>query len=82
MAIRTLLKHNKIVHVSFIKADGTLRHMICTQDLSRIPRSSHPRNQISYDEAQIRVWDVVAQEWRSMKEDRIKSFEEYKATVA
>lgn len=80
-SIRTLLKNGKVVFVSFVKANGEIRRMICTQDLDRIPRVMHPRTGMVYDKSQIRVWDIVAQEWRSMKEDRIHEYEEYRASV-
>ena len=81
--IRTLLGNGKTVFVTFEKADGSLRRMICTQNMKRIPREYHPRKTgMTYDNAQIRVWDLVAQEWRSMKEDRIQNYEEYQAMVA
>ena len=35
-----------------------------------------------YTEAQIRVYDLVAKQWRSMKVDRLVEVHEYTAMVA
>lgn len=81
--LRQLLKSGKTVFVRFEKADGSIRHMICTQNFHMIPKENHPaKNSMQYDKAQIRVWDVVAKEWRSMREERIQEFSEYTAQVA
>lgn len=83
MNLRKLLSAGKTVYVRFEKADGSTRNMICTQNIRMIPKESHPaKTPMKYDRTQIRVWDVVAQEWRSMREERIQEFSEYTAQVA
>ena len=80
--IRSLLKQGKTVLVTFTKMDGSRRTMICTQNSERIPKNLRGRTSLRYDERQIRVFDIVADEWRSMIDDRIIKFEEYRAKVA
>ena len=80
--IRSLLAQGKVVLVTFEKADGSMRTMICTQNSERIPKNAKPRTQMQYDSRQIRVFDLVADEWRSMIEQRIVKVEEYRAKVA
>ena len=80
-SIRRLLNDGKVVFVTFTKKNGETRRMICTQNLSYIPRSERPKGLVSHDPAQIRVWDVVAREWRSMIYDSITVYEEYGAAV-
>lgn len=83
MTLRSLLASGKTVFVRFEKADGSTRHMVCTQNVTMIPKDSRPaKTPMKYDRTQIRVWDVVAQEWRSMREERVKEFTEYTAQVA
>jgi len=81
--IRTALTDGKTVFVRFEKANGEIRNMICTQNRSLIPPHLHPaKTPMAYDRSQIRVFDVVAQEWRSMIESRILEYSEYTAQVA
>jgi hypothetical protein len=81
--LRQLLNSGKTVFVRFEKADGSIRHMICTQNPQMIPKDHRPSGiPMQYDKAQIRVWDVVAKEWRSMREERVQECSEYTAQVA
>lgn len=83
--VRSLLQ-NSAVTVTFVKADGTVRDMLCTLDGSRIPpapakpvstsvdgivrESRKPRKEP--DPHSIRVFDLEKQEWRSFRFDRLK----------
>lgn len=81
--VRSLLQTSTIT-VTFVKADGTDREMLCTLDHSQIPEtpvkiksvdgivreSAKPRKEP--DPHSIRVFDVEKQEWRSFRFDRLK----------
>lgn len=83
--VRGLLQ-NSAVTVTFVKADGTVRDMLCTLDGSRIPvtpvklitasvdgivrESRKPKKEP--DPHSIRVFDLDKQEWRSFRFDRLK----------
>jgi hypothetical protein len=85
--IRGLLSNSEI-SVTFTKADGTDRQMLCTLDGSRIPQkppspttSTAPvdgivreskRPRKEPDPHSIRVYDLEKQEWRSFRFDRLK----------
>ena len=82
--VRGLLQ-NSAVTVTFTKADGTDRDMLCTLDHSRIPvtvakpaqsvdgivrESRKPRK--APDPHSIRVFDLEKSEWRSFRFERLK----------
>ena len=79
--VRSLLQKGAIT-VTFTKADGTDREMLCTLDHLRIPsppvtssvdgivKESKQRKQP--DEHSLRVFDVEKQEWRSFRFDRLQ----------
>jgi hypothetical protein len=82
--VRGLLQNSEVT-VTFTKADGTDRDMLCTLDHSRIPvsvvkpvqsvdgivrESRKPRKEP--DPHSIRVFDVEKQEWRSFRFDRLR----------
>ena len=85
--VRGLLNNSEI-SVTFTKADGTDREMLCTLDHSRIPVS--PAKLVSTtapvdgivresrkprkepDPHSVRVYDLEKQEWRSFRFDRLK----------
>ena len=79
--VRSLLQKGPIT-VTFTKADGTDREMLCTLDQLRIPapivaapvdgivKESKQRKQP--DEHSIRVFDLEKKEWRSFRFDRLK----------
>ena len=81
--IKSLLQKQPIT-VTFTKADGTDREMLCTLDQLRIPaplvapahnsdgtvKESKQRKQP--DEHSIRVFDLEKKEWRSFRFDRLK----------
>ena len=83
--LRSLLQKQPIT-VTFVKADGTVRDMLCTLDWDRIPpkaikpktpsvdgivkESKKPRKEP--DPHSLRVFDLEKQEWRSFRFDRLK----------
>jgi hypothetical protein len=79
--IKSLL-HKSSITVTFVKADGTDREMLCTLDPELLPpsptgpvdgivkESKKPRKEP--DPHSLRVFDVEKQEWRSFRFDRLK----------
>ena len=79
--VKSLLQQGEIT-VTFTKADGTDREMLCTLHPDKLPapptvgpvdgivKESKQRKQP--DEHSIRVFDVEKQEWRSFRFDRLK----------
>ena len=82
--VRGLLQNSEVT-VTFTKADGTDRDMLCTLDHSRIPvsivkpvqsvdgivrESKKPRKEP--DPHSIRVFDLEKQEWRSFRFERLR----------
>jgi hypothetical protein len=81
--VRSLLQTGT-VSVTFVKADGTDREMLCTLDHTQIPEtpakplpvdgivreSKKPRKEP--DPHSIRVFDLDKKEWRSFRFDRLK----------
>ena len=79
---------NSEINITFTKADGTDRDMLCTLDHSRIPVSvakpvsttapvdgivrESKKPKKEPDPHSIRVFDVGKQEWRSFRFDRLK----------
>ena len=80
--VRSLLQKGPIT-VTFTKADGTDRKMLCTLDHSRIPEApakplpvdgivKESKQRKQPDEHSIRVFDLDKKEWRSFRFDRLK----------
>ena len=85
--VKGLLKNSEI-NVTFTKADGTDRDMLCTLDHSRIPVSvtkpvsttapvdgivrESKKPRKEPDPHSIRVFDLEKQEWRSFRFDRLR----------
>jgi WYL_2, Sm-like SH3 beta-barrel fold len=82
--VRGLLQNSEVT-VTFTKADGTDRDMLCTLDHSRIPvsvvkpvqsvdgivrESKKPKK--APDPHSIRVFDLEKQEWRSFRFERLR----------
>ena len=81
--VRGLLQNSEVT-VTFTKADGTDRDMLCTLDGSRIPvspvkpvpvdgivrESKKPKQ--APDPHSSRVFDLEKQEWRSFRFERLK----------
>jgi WYL_2, Sm-like SH3 beta-barrel fold len=82
------LLSNSEVKITFVKADGTDREMLCTLDGAKIPAkpvmpTNRPgpvdgiireskRPRKEPDPHSIRVYDLEKQEWRSFRFDRLK----------
>lgn len=82
--MRSLMQKQPIT-VTFVKADGSLRDMLCTLNQDLIPNESLPKGAQSIDglDSQepvtppmepetMRVFDVEKQQWRSFRFDRVK----------
>ena len=85
--VRGLLTNSEVT-VTFTKADGTDRDMLCTLDHSRIPVSvakpvsttapvdgivrESKKPRKEPDPHSIRVFDLEKQEWRSFRFDRLR----------
>jgi hypothetical protein len=83
MSIRTKIHRNKVSFIKFRKVDGSIRNMICTLDLSMIPKNKRPSGvMVEYSNNQIRVFDIVAQNWRSMLEENVIEVSEYGAEIS
>jgi len=79
---RAAILKNKVSFIKFQKVDGSIRNMICTLDLSMIPKHKHPTTNMEYTDEQIRVFDIVAQGWRSMKVENIIEISEYGSEIS
>ena len=69
------------ISVTFTKADGTDRTMLCTKQFSKIPQKFHPKTDkvVKLDENGnvietdlISVWDLEKQGWRSFNFSKVK----------
>jgi hypothetical protein len=70
------------VFVTFTKADGTDRTMLCTKQFSKIPQEFHPKTDkvVKLDENGnvietdlISVWDLEKRGWRSFNFTKVKT---------
>jgi hypothetical protein len=70
------LLHDEVIKdlcITFIKKDGTERHIRPTLIESRIPSDKHPKTEgSSFTDEAVRVFDTEIQEWRSFRFDSIK----------
>lgn len=81
--IHKILNGNKHCVIEFTKLDGTRRVIICTTDLDFVPETHLPKGTGRYDTNRIvKVFDIVAQEWRSVIIDNITYAEGYKAKIS
>jgi hypothetical protein len=84
--VRSLLQKQPIT-VTFVKADGTDREMLCTLNGDYIPTTAVPvvpvdgivseskrprKDSKEPDPAVIKVYDIEAKSWRSFRMDRLK----------
>lgn len=62
-----------LVEVTFNKADGTEREMLCTKNFDLIPADQHPApSTVEHDYVDLmKVYDVEADGWRSFKPSRL-----------
>ena len=75
--LRGLLK-GTTAEVTFTKADGTNRVMLCTLNESVLPKveiteSDEPKPVRVLSNDVLRVWDVEKEAWRSFRWDSIKA---------
>jgi len=74
---------NKVVSVTFTKADGSDRTMLCTKMISKIPTEFHPKTDREVNpkldengnpiiSENITVWDVEKEGWRSFNFSKVK----------
>jgi hypothetical protein len=70
--IKKILQHS-IANVTFIKADGTQREMICTLMEFLLPDLVGTNARRSQDV--LPVWDMEKQAWRSFRIDRVIKIE-------
>ena len=70
------------VTITFTKADGTDRTMLCTKQFSKIPQEFHPKTDkvVKLDENGnvietdlISVWDLEKSGWRSFNFTKVKA---------
>ena len=70
------LLHEDKVTITFQKADGTLRNMLCTLKEDMLPQQidleETIQKKVSNPDA-CAVWDIENQGWRSFRWDRLKS---------
>ena len=75
---------NESVSVTFTKADGSERTMLCTKMITKIPEAQHPRTDmvVRLDENGnvvesdlITVFDLEKEGWRSFNFSKVKSIE-------
>jgi hypothetical protein len=80
--VRSLLQKGAIT-VTFTKADGTDREMLCTLNPEHLPEPTVPvgpvdgvvkesKQRKQPDEHSLRVFDLDKKEWRSFRFDRLK----------
>lgn len=79
--IRSLL-HQQAITVTFVKSDGTVRDMLCTLDLRKIPQDKIPNSDVPVEhlltepkrtnEHSLRVFDLEKGEWRSFRFERVQ----------
>jgi len=72
-AAQELLDSGKTVQVEFTKKDGTIRSMICTRDMKRIPEDRHPKGTGKQrSENTIIAFDLEKGEWRSFLRESVR----------
>jgi hypothetical protein len=81
--IRQALNQFDVCFIRFVKKNGEMRNMICTIKPTMIPRDKHPMGVMDYDQdEQVRVFDIVAQAWRSMIPDNVYEVRQYGSEIA
>ncbi len=75
-SLKRKLMIQQLAHVTFRKADGSIRHAIVTHSSDLIPEKQKPKGTGSgYTSLQIRFYDVAINEWRSCRVERIISID-------
>ena len=75
--LRTALKNGK-VEVTFRKASGEKRVMLCTQNFELIPEEKHPGSsgRIGRNDPHLfKVYDLEKDDWRSFREETVINYE-------
>ena len=76
--------NTEAVSVTFTKADGSERTMLCTKMISKIPEAQHPKTDkvVKLDENGnvietdlVTVYDLEKEGWRSFNFSKIKSIQ-------
>ena len=70
--------HTGVATVTFVKADGSIREMQCTLDMSDIPSGSvqskdQSQQKKSKEWDHFVVWDIEKSAWRSFKLKSVRS---------
>ena len=65
---------NEVVKVSFTKANGDARDMVCTLREDLLPKTESKSSRKSNQEA-VAVYDLEKKDWRSFRVDSINTFE-------
>jgi hypothetical protein len=71
----TLMLREQILKVTFLKLDGDQRIMTCTKSMDYIPENKRPTSTKASKPGTINVWDLVANDWRSFRYDRVQAVE-------
>lgn len=66
---------SSIARVKFIKADGTVREMVCTLMPEFLPEHEEGKRTKAVNEEVVSVWDMKKNAWRSFRLDSIESLE-------
>ena len=69
------IMRERIVHITFTKADGTERRMPCTLDARVLPARPVTENVRAPSPDVCRVWDPERAVWRSFRWDRVRRIE-------
>ena len=64
-----------VVQVTFEKKDGTMRKMVATTNMNKIPKEHHPIGFGRNNETVKAVYDLEANGWRSFRWDSVKDIE-------
>lgn len=76
--------NTEVVSVTFTKADGSERTMLCTKMISKIPEAQHPKTDkvVKLDENGnvietdlVTVYDLEKEGWRSFNFSRLKNIQ-------
>jgi hypothetical protein len=66
-----------LCRIVFLKENGTIRDMLCTRDLRRVPEEHKPKSpdgKPKNSDKALRVFDVEKRAWRSFKLDNLSTF--------
>lgn len=67
---------DRICRVLFTKKNGEQRDMLCTRNMSAIPKAHTPKGiEVSENTEVIKVYDVKAEGWRAFRVENVILFE-------